>query len=396
MMYNNTMMQQLITDTAQYFNESFNGEPDHIFLSPGRINLIGEHIDYNDGFVLPAAIDKYVSIAISVSGSDKCTIAAKDMEETFEFDLKDEIVPVTQCWANYFLGILKLIKNREKIKGFQLAFSSTIPIGAGLSSSAAIECGFAFALNEIFALDNSKKEIALIGQLSENTFVGVQCGIMDQFASVFGKAENVIMLDCRDLSYEYHHADLGAYSLLLLNSNVKHSLLTSGYNDRRTETALGFTIIRKTFPEIKSFRDCTEEQVAQLRSEMGETIWKRCNYTVKEIRRVTEAAAALDTGNLKLLGKLMFETHAGLSEEFEVSCAETDFLVNAVHRDPKVLGARMMGGGFGGCTINLIEKGYEDELIARVSSEYNAAFNHVPEPYKIIISDGTHAFIQAS
>lgn len=385
-------MQQLTAKTTQYFKECFKEEAEYVFLAPGRINLIGEHIDYNDGFVLPAAIDKYVCIAISRSQSDECTIVSKDLEETFEFNLGNEILPVKQLWANYFLGIIKLIKNREKIKGFHLAFSSTIPIGAGLSSSAALECGFAFALNEIFALGNSKKEIALVGQLSENTFVGVQCGIMDQFASVFGKAENVILLDCKDLSYDYHPADLRAYSLLLFNSNVKHTLLTSGYNDRRKETAQGFAIIQKAFPEVKSFRDCTEEQVAQLRLEMGEDIWKRSNYTVKEIKRVIRAATALDNGDLKLLGELMYETHTGLSQEFEVSCAETDFLVQAMLKDPKVLGARMMGGGFGGCTINLIEKGYEDELIERITSEYKTAFSYTPEPYKIKISDGIHMF----
>lgn len=385
-------MTKLITETEQFFKQCFDEQPKYIFLSPGRINIIGEHIDYNDGFVLPAAIDKYVCIAISESGSDDCIIEANDLNEKYEFDIKDEIVSVNQNWANYFLGILKLIKNRNRIKGFHLAFMSTIPIGAGLSSSAALECGFAFALNEIFALDNSKKEIALLGQLSENTFVGVQCGIMDQFASVFGKEEKVIMLDCRDLSYKYHNADLGAYSLLLLNSNVKHTLLTSGYNDRRTETEQGLAIIQKKFPEIKSFRDCTEDHIAQLKEQLGETIWKRCNFTVKEIKRVPEAAAALDKGDLELLGKLMYETHQGLSKEYEVSCEETDFLVEAMHRDTKVLGARMMGGGFGGCTINLVEKGYEDELIARVSSAYKDTFNHSPEAYKIKLSDGTHTF----
>ena len=352
-------MTKLITETEQFFKQCFDEQPKYIFLSPGRINIIGEHIDYNDGFVLPAAIDKYVCIAISESGSDDCIIEANDLNEKYEFDIKDDIVSVNQNWANYFLGILKLIKNRNRIKGFHLAFMSTIPIGAGLSSSAALECGFAFALNEIFALDNSKKEIALLGQLSENTFVGVQCGIMDQFASVFGKEEKVIMLDCRDLSYKYHNADLGAYSLLLLNSNVKHTLLTSGYNDRRTETEQGLAIIQKKFPQIKSFRDCTE---------------------------------ALDKGDLELIGKLMYETHQGLSKEYEVSCEETDFLVEAMHRDTKVLGARMMGGGFGGCTINLVEKGYEDELITRVSSAYKDTFNHSPEAYKIKLSDGTHTF----
>ena len=281
MRHNIFSMQQLTAETAQYFEECFKQKPEHIFLSPGRINLIGEHTDYNDGYVLPAAIDKYVCIAISNSGSDKCTLAAKDINEIVEFDLADEIVPIEQTWANYFLGIIKLIKNRENIKGFNLAFISTIPMGAGLSSSAAIECGFAFALNEIFTLNNSKKEIALTGQLSENTFVGVQCGIMDQFASVFGKARNVIMLDCRDLTYEYHTAELGQYSLLLLNSNVKHTLLTSGYNDRREETAKGLTIIQQAFPAVKTFRDCTPEQLVQLRAQLGETIWKRCNYTVK-------------------------------------------------------------------------------------------------------------------
>lgn len=386
-------MNELANNAARFFKESFDEEPQHIFLSPGRINIIGEHIDYNNGFVMPGAIDKYVCLAISKRADTKCIIAAGDLEERYEFDINDAIAPVAQTWANYFLGIVLLLRERQLVPaGFQLAFTSTIPIGAGLSSSAAVECGFAYALNELFSFGLDKKEIALMGQRSENDFVGVQCGIMDQFASVFGKAGHVIQLDCDSLEYTYHPADFQDYALLLFNSNVKHTLLTSGYNTRRQETADGLAIIKKALPEIKGFRDVTEIQLAQFREEMGEIIYRRCHFVVKEIKRVLDAADALEKSDFKTLGALMYETHKGLSEEYEVSCAETDFLVNEVRKDERVLGARMMGGGFGGCTINLVEKGAEDKLIKNICAAYKAAFNIEAEPYKISLADGTHRY----
>ena len=384
------MKKKLIQHTTEHFEKSFHEKPQHIFLSPGRINIIGEHVDYNDGFVLPAAINKYVCIAISANNDSKCKIIAKDLNEIFEFDLKDNLVPNAEMWINYILGVLQQFKERNfPMFGFNAVFSSTVPIGAGLSSSAAVECGFGYALNKMFDFGLTKEEIALIGQKSEHTFVGVKCGIMDQFASVFGKKNKVIKLDCNTLEYEYHNADFKKYSLLLLDSNVKHTHLTSGYNVRRQEVEQGLNIIKQHFPEVKTFRNCTEETVISLQKQLGETIFKRCHFVVKEIQRVLDAVNALEQSNFAGLGKLMSETHHGLSKEYEVSCDEIDFLVDAVSNEKTVLGSRMMGGGFGGCSINLVEKGSENELIERISEQYRTAFGIELKAYKIKISNGT-------
>lgn len=384
------MKKQLIAKTTAHFKSVFDKEPKAIFLSPGRINIIGEHIDYNDGFVLPAAINKYICFAISSSESDKCSLVAKDLNESYHFNLKDELRPIDKMWVNYLLGVLHQLKQKNAaLKGFTVVFSSDIPMGAGLSSSAALECGFGFALNKLFHLKLSKQEIALIGQKSEHTFVGVKCGIMDQFASVFGKKNKVIKLDCTALTYEYHRADFNNYSILLLDSNVKHTHLTSGYNVRRQEVEEGMTIIKNKFPNVKSYRDCSEEQLKSVVSELGETLYKRTHFVVNEIRRVNEAVTALDNQNLLKLGQLMFETHDGLSKEYEVSCPEIDFLVDFVRQEKSVIGSRMMGGGFGGCSINLVEKGKEKELIYKISEAYQEKFGISLTAYPVKISKGT-------
>lgn len=387
------MTDQLIKDTKDFFSGCFEATPSHVFLSPGRINIIGEHVDYNDGFVLPAAIDKYVCFAISKNEGNNCAVVAKDLNDNYNFSLNDTLQPIGRMWVNYLLGVLQQIKERGfALKGFNLVFSSTIPMGAGLSSSAALECGFAFALNEMFDLGFSKKEIALIGQKSEHTFVGVNCGIMDQFASVFGKKNKAIKLDCNTLEYEYHNANFENHSLLLLDSNVKHTHLTSGYNTRRQEVETGLAILKNQYPEITSFRDCNEEQVMGVKHVLGETVFKRCLFVVKEIQRVQDAVEALENSDFAELGNLMYQTHSGLSENYEVSCEELDFLVDAVRNDKRVLGARMMGGGFGGCSINLVKKGQEDEIISSVTKAYNGEFGIQLTAYKIAISDGTRLY----
>ena len=384
---------KLIQDTTEHFKSSFQQEPKDIFLSPGRINIIGEHIDYNDGFVLPAAINKYVCLAFSVNETSECTIIAKDLNSTITFDLTENLVPHKKMWVNYIFGVIHQLKMKHySLKGFNVVFSSTIPIGAGLSSSAAVECGFAYALSKLFDLGLSKKELALIGQKSEHTFVGVNCGIMDQFASVFGKKKKAIKLDCTTLEYEYHNADFKKYSLLLLDSNVKHTHLTSGYNDRRKEVEQGLTKIKEQFPEVKTFRNCTLEMVQSLKETLDETIYKRCHFVIKEIQRVQDAVTAMEQSDFKKLGQLMSETHHGLSKEYEVSCDEIDFLVDAVQHEKSVLGARMMGGGFGGCSINLVEKGSENDLIERITKQYKEAFSIDLKAYKIKISKGTSQY----
>ena len=384
------MKKKLVGQVTAYFNEYFKSAPQYIFLSPGRINIIGEHVDYNDGFVLPAAINKYVCFAVSQSEDTKCTLIAKDLDETYTFDLNDTLVPVEQMWVNFFLGVLQQLKDKGfAMTGFNIVFSSTVPMGAGLSSSAAVECGFGYALNKIFSLGLSKEEIALIGQKSEHTFVGVNCGIMDQFASVFGKKNKVIKLDCNTLEYEYHNADFKEYALLLLDSKVKHTHLTSGYNDRRNEVEKGLAQLKAHYPEVKTFRDLSEAQVEAHKEELGDVIYRRCLFVVREIQRVLDAVAALEANDFAKLGDLMFKTHNGLSKNYEVSCEEIDFLVDAVRNDENVIGARMMGGGFGGCSINLVKKEAVNGLIERVSKEYKEKYNISLKAYKVKIAKGT-------
>ncbi len=386
------MKKKLVAQTAAHFENLFQKKPDFIFLSPGRINIIGEHLDYNDGFVLPAAINKYICFAISKSDTSTCTLIAKDLNDVYQFDLKDDLKSQEKMWANYILGVLHQLKEKGLESGFDLVFSSTIPIGAGLSSSAALECGIGFAMNSMFHLGLSRKEIAFIGQKAEHDFVGVKCGIMDQFALVFGKKNQVIKLDCRTIEHEYHDADFKKYALLLFDSGVKHTHLTSGYNVRRQEVEQGLAIIKTHFPEVETFRNCTKEMLFSLKAELGETIFKRCFYVVKEIQRVQNAVLALDASDFKTLGTLMSETHQGLSEEYEVSCEEIDFLIDLVKSEKSVLGARMMGGGFGGCSINLVEKGVEKELIEKVSFAYENKFGIALKAYKVKISKGTSQY----
>ena len=384
------MKKKLIRHTSEHFEKLFQKSPEAIFLSPGRINIIGEHVDYNDGFVMPAAINKYICFAVSKNATSTCTLVAKDINESYRFDLNDTLKPIDKMWVNYILGVLHQLKEIGlAIQGVDLVFSSTIPMGAGLSSSAALECGVGYAMNALFDLGLSKQDLALIGQKSEHTFVGVNCGIMDQFASVFGKKNSVIKLDCTTLDYDYYKADFKNYSLLLLDSHVKHTHLTSGYNIRRQEVEKGLSVIKEYFPEVKTFRDCTLDMVLELQGTLGATVFNRCHFVVKEIQRVSDAAKALTDANFKQLGRLMSETHEGLAKEYEVSCAEIDFLVEAALQDKTVLGSRMMGGGFGGCSINLIEKGTENDLIEKISALYRATFGIELTAYKVKIAKGT-------
>ncbi|WP_426483013.1 galactokinase [Chryseobacterium sp. R2ACT005] len=384
------MDEQLINLTVEKFKTEFKSGPEHIFLSPGRINIIGEHVDYSDGFVLPAAIDKYICFAVRrMPQTNFCTIVAKDLGEKYTFDVTMEVKPVQQMWMNYILGVFsQLQKPENQFCGMEIVFSSTIPMGSGLSSSAALECGFAYILNELFDLHLTKKEIAVIGQKSEHTFAGVHCGIMDQFASVFGKENKVIMLDCNSLDHQYFDADLKGYSLLLFDSCVKHSHLTSGYNERRRDVERGKKVLWKNFPEIEKFRDFTLSMLDRTKEEMGDISYKRCLYLLKEIRRVEMAAKAISEGNIEYLGTLLTETHTGLSTEFEVSCDELDFLVEHALHQEGVLGARIMGGGFGGCSINLIQENKAEEVIKAISEKYFEHFNIQMKIYQVKISDG--------
>lgn len=382
----------LINKTTTFFQETFGSTPDKIVLSPGRINIIGEHIDYNDGYVLPAAIDKIICFAFEKNNSNQSRIIAIDLNDEFEIDLEDPIEVTDNVWTNYIRGVV----NQLKIKGFELegfncVFSSNIPVGSGLSSSAALECGFLFGLNELFNLKIKPIDIALIGQSAEH-WVGINCGIMDQFSSVMGVENKVIKIDCRTLEYEYHNADFNDYSLILFDSNVKHSLMTSAYNERREQCDEGIRIIKSNFPEITSFRDCKEEHVLELKNVMRADVFKRSLYVVKEINRVIQACEALDSGNIETLGKLMFETHEGLSKDYEVSCDELDMIVNTLKKDKAVVGSRLMGGGFGGCTINLIKKGNEERIKNKLSKQYFDTFGIELKIYDVKIGNGTSLY----
>ncbi|SHG02482.1 galactokinase [Flavobacterium defluvii] len=379
----------LIQNTTAFFEKSFGSKPEKVVLSPGRINIIGEHIDYNDGYVLPAAIDKVICFAFEKSNSKKSKIIAIDLNEEFEIDLTEEVKLSDVVWTNYIRGVIKQLQDKEfSFDGFNCVFSSNIPVGSGLSSSAALECGTIFGIKQLFDLKIEKVDIALLGQKAEH-WVGINCGIMDQFSSVHGLENKVIKLDCNTLDFEYHNADFKDYSLILMDSNVKHSLFTSEYNTRRIECEEGLAIIKENFPDVKSFRDCSEEQLLNIQDKMSETVFKRVHFVVKEINRVIKACEALDKGNIELLGQLLFETHYGLSQEYEVSCAELDMLVDTAKADDAVIGSRVMGGGFGGCTINLIKKGHENEVKSKFSNLYLDTFGIQLKFYDVKISNGT-------
>ncbi|PWB21935.1 galactokinase [Flavobacterium sp. HTF] len=383
------MNEILIQNTTAFFEKSFGSTPQKIVLSPGRINIIGEHIDYNDGYVLPAAIDKVICFAFEKNNTKKSKVIAIDLNEEFEVDLTQNVQLSDVVWTNYILGVIKQLQdNGFSFEGFNCVFSSNIPVGSGLSSSAALECGMIFGIKELFDLTIKKVDIALLGQKAEH-WVGINCGIMDQFSSVHGLENKVIKLDCNTLDFEYHNADFKDYSLILMDSNVKHSLFTSEYNTRRIECEEGLSIIKNNFPEIKSFRDCTEEQLLSIQDKINPTVFKRVHFVVKEINRVIKACEALDNGNIELLGELLFETHYGLSQEYAVSCAELDMLVDTAKADDAIVGSRLMGGGFGGCTINLIKKGHENEVKNKFSNLYLDTFGIELKFYDVKISNGT-------
>ena len=382
----------LIKNTSRFFQETFGTTAEKTVLSPGRINIIGEHIDYNDGYVLPAAIDKIICFAFEKNNSNQSRIIAIDLNDEFEINLADPIELTDNMWTNYLRGVLKQLKLKGfKVEGFNCVFSSTIPVGSGLSSSAALECGFLFGLNELFNLNIKPVDIALMGQSAEH-WVGINCGIMDQFSSVMGLENKVIKIDCRTLEYEYHNADFNDYSLILFESNVKHTLMTSAYNERREQCEEGIAIVTNNFPEITSFRNCTEQHIIELKDVMSAAVYKRSLYVVKEINRVILACDALDKGDIETLGKLMFETHEGLSTDYEVSCAELDMIVDTLKKEEAVIGSRLMGGGFGGCTINLIKKGHEDRIKKQLSALYFETFGIELKIYDVKIGNGTSLY----
>lgn len=383
-------MNSIIQNLRTAYHAVYQGEP-LLVRAPGRVNIIGEHTDYNEGFVLPAAIDKAIYVAIGKRADQEIHLRAQAFQAQVVTDLssvrRSEI-----SWANYPLGIVdQLQKNGYHLGGFNLMFDGDIPIGAGLSSSAAVECATIFALNEIFQLNIPKIEMARLAQRAEQTFAGVMCGIMDQFASLFGKKDQVIKLDCRSLNYEYAPLKLDGYKIVLLNTNVEHALGASEFNTRRAECELGVSWVQAHYPEVLSLRDATANMLEQCVAPKDEMIFRRCLYVVQEVERLLEAYKDLQRGDLAALGKKMLQTHAGLSEMYEVSCPELDFLVDAVRDHPAVLGARMMGGGFGGCTINLVRADAVDMLIETTSRAYRQAMGLELSAYIAQIEDGVSA-----
>jgi galactokinase len=349
--------------------------------------VIGEHIDYNDGYVCPAAIDKFMGFAIGPANGELSLITALDLNEEFQFDANDTFHPEATHWTNYFKGVLSQFST-ENIAPFQLCFKSNIPGGAGLSSSAALSCGFAYALNEWTKAGKSKKELALIGQRTEHTFAGVNCGLMDQFASVFGQKNHLLWMDCQDLSFSYVSADFEPYTFLLIDSKVKHSLADSAYNQRRREVEKAKEHLKATFPEITSFRDVKEAQLEQVKTDIGELSFNRASFVIAEIQRVKDAMKAMEEQRFEYLGSLLNETHHGLSVLYEVSCAELDFLQAQSLTCGGVLGSRMMGGGFGGCLLILIHQDDVQSAITQLSKQYLAKFGIEPAAYPVKIGQG--------
>jgi len=392
-------------DIRTQFLNHFNYVPLLAVQSPGRINLIGEHTDYNNGFVLPAAIDKYIQVAIGKRTDGNLQMAAIDLGETILLPIEN-IKPHPIQWVNYIIGVVfqviqKLNQNKNinhaslsaMMQGFDICIQGNIPIGAGLSSSAAVECAVLFTLNELYQLEYTKIEMALMAQKAEHEFAGVQCGLMDMFASLHGQKNKVILLDCASLDYAYYPLVLNEYSIVLLDTQIKHALASSEYNTRRLECEQGLKLIQKTYSQVKSLRDVNKEQVATClgpATHTNKNIFHRCKYVVEEMERVQAAVKDLVEGDMLAFGKKMFETHQGLTNLYEVSCPELDFLVDAVQYNENVLGARMMGGGFGGCTINIIKKSAVDAISKELTAKYLNKYNKSLAIYTTSIQAGTH------
>ncbi|TWF39101.1 galactokinase [Chitinophaga polysaccharea] len=376
----------MIQNTREQFIHLFEKEP-LMVVSPGRINLIGEHTDYNDGFVLPAAIDKKIVYAIALNNTRQCNAHAVFMNETVSFSLDD--VKPTPGWINYLMGVVYQLQERGlPVQGFDCVVAGDIPVGAGMSSSAAVEGGLVAALDHLFGYELGRMDMALIGQKAEHTFPGVKCGIMDQFANLHGKKNQVMRLDCRSLSFEYFPFNFPDYKIVLCNSMVHHSLASSEYNVRRQQCEEGVKAIQVGHPEVKSLRDASMAMLNEVQGQLPPKVYDRCAYVIAEIQRVQDATTLLKQGDLQQFGTLMYATHEGLSKLYEVSCPELDFLVSLAKQRKEVAGARVMGGGFGGCTINLVKADQVDDFVAYVQSAYEKQYGKTPEVYITTIEDG--------
>ena len=370
------------------FNELF-GQGGHLYASAGRINLIGEHTDYNGGYVFPGAIDKVLMAQIAPNGTDKVRAFSLDYNEFCEFGLNEEDKP-SQSWACYIFGVCReTLKRGGKVQGFDTVFAGDVPLGAGLSSSAALESCFAYAIDQINGNGFDRFELAKIGQSTEHNYCGVKCGIMDQFASCFGKAGCLIRLNCKTLEYKYFPFDpeKAGYRLVLVDSCVKHELASSAYNKRRASCENAAAAIRKNHPEVEFLSDSKRVWLDEVREQIPEEDFLRAEYVIGEVQRVLDVCDALERGDYEIAGEMMYQTHFGLSRLYEVSCEELDFL-NKLARKMDVTGSRVMGGGFGGCTINLVKKELYDDFVKAATEQFTAKFGHAPKIYDVVISDG--------
>jgi galactokinase len=384
-----TTISSLAFRVQEKFQEVFGGR-DHLTVrSPGRVNLIGEHTDYNQGFVLPAAINKAIYMTVNRRADDEVHIVSLDLERGYTGNVK-RLEPSGLHWPDYILGVVQQLQVLGKtVGGFNCVFGGDIPLGAGMSSSAALECSTAFALNELFGLGLDAMTMVKLSQKAENVFVGMQCGIMDQFASMFGRKDHVIRLDCQSLEYTYFPFKTDGIRIVLLDTNVKHSLVTSEYNTRRQQCEAGVRLVQQRHPEVRSLRDITLDQLQAYVEPVDELIYRRCSYVVEENARLQSATADLLRGDIAAFGRELYGSHEGLSKKYEVSCPELDFLVGQVRGQEGVIGARMMGGGFGGCTINLIEEGAIEGLVERIAPLYRKAMDKELKVYIGQIENGT-------
>ena len=383
---------EILEKIEKNYNSLFGKNSELKIKAPGRINILGEHTDYNNGFVMPSAIDKAIYFAIGKRQDKKLCISALDLDQYFEANDINSLSIKPKDWSNHLVGVILEIKklgfNFET--GISVCFGGDIPNGAGLSSSAAVEAGIGFALNELFGFNLSLLQLAKIAQATEHNYVGVQCGIMDMYASIFSKEKHVLRLDCEKLEHDYIPADFENYTFLLVNSAVKHNLADSEYNIRRKQCQKGVEALNSHFGNISTLRDANFEQLEQVKSEIDSVTYNSCKYILDEKERVMLASDALEKHDFEKLGQIMNETHHGLSTLYEVSCKELDFLAAKAREIKGVLGSRMMGGGFGGCTLNLIKKESEFEFKEKIQTSYRSEFGIIPEIYTANLSEGVH------